>query len=275
LEPIVLAAALLVVAAPIRAEQPPIEADVSSCLVKPKQVVQLGSAVFGVLAKLMVDRSDMVTEGQIVGKLDTTVEESQLALDRYRASNAMPIEAAKVDLAWNMRELARRQQLAGNMFSKANDIDEYVTKVEQDKIAIRKAESDLKTAELEAARSEAQYNLKLIRSPLNGVVAEVKLHPGEFIYETTPIMTLAQIDPLNVDLVMAAERYQFVKPGMMVALRLLPPVDRTVKVKVDAIDPVIDASSDTFRVRLVLPNPGNAIPAGVRCTARTSDAPDE
>jgi multidrug efflux pump subunit AcrA (membrane-fusion protein) len=48
-----------------------------------------------------------------------------------------------------------------------------------------------------------------------------------------------------------------------------------VKVKVDAIDPVIDASSDTFRVRLVLPNPGNAIPAGVRCTARTSDAPDE
>jgi len=34
--------------------------------------------------------------------------------------------------------------------------------------------------------------------------------------------------------------------------------------KVDVVDPVIDAASNTFRVRLVLPNPGNAIPAGVR-----------
>jgi hypothetical protein len=31
------------------------------------------------------------------------------------------------------------------------------------------------------------------------------------------------------------------------------------------IDPVIDAASNTFGVRLILPNPGNRIPAGVRC----------
>jgi len=35
--------------------------------------------------------------------------------------------------------------------------------------------------------------------------------------------------------------------------------------KVVLVDPVIDAASNTFRVRLELPNPGYGIPSGLRC----------
>ncbi len=247
-------------------------ADVTTCLVKPKQVIQLGSPVFGVLAGVSVERGDHVTQGQVVARLDTTVEESQLALDRFRAANTTQIDAARVDLAWNQRELTRRQQIAGNLFSKANDIDEYATKVEQDRIAIRKAEADQQTAALETRRSESQFQLKLIKSPVNGVVTETKLSAGEFIYEQTPIMTIAQVDPLAVDLIVPAARYGLVKVGMVAELRLNAPIDQTMPAKVDAVDPVIDVASDTFRVRLRLPNPGNAIPAGIRCSARLPEA---
>jgi multidrug efflux pump subunit AcrA (membrane-fusion protein) len=48
-------------------------------------------------------------------------------------------------------------------------------------------------------------------------------------------------------------------------------MDETLPARVDAIDPVIDAASDTFRVRLLLPNPGNAIPAGIRCSVALPD----
>jgi RND family efflux transporter MFP subunit len=178
-------------------------------------------------------------------------------------------------MAWNQRELARRQQLAGNMFSKANDIDEYVTKVEQDRIAIHKAESDLETAKDEAARSEAQLNLKIIKSPMDGVVTEIKLSPGEFIYEQTPIMTIAQVDPLMIDLVVPADRYHAVKVGMIGEVHLSQPIGASFPARVDAIDPVIDAASDTFRVRLLLPNPDNAIPAGIRCSVTLPDATGE
>ena len=242
--------------------------DVLSCLVKPKQVVQIGSPVFGMLAKLFVDRSTKVTENQIVAKLDTTVEEAQLTLDRWRAANATAIEAAKTDLAWNQRELARREKIAGNLWSKANELDEVATKIDQDKISIRKAEADQRTAELEAMRSEGQYKLKLIRSPVNGVVSDIRLSPGEFIYEQTPIMTIVQYDPLTIDLTMTAEHYRSVRPGVVARVFLATPVNQTVNATVDAVDPVIDAASDTFRVRMVLPNPNNAIPAGVRCNAR-------
>jgi RND family efflux transporter MFP subunit len=248
------------------AEQATVAADVTTCLAKPKQVIQLGSAVFGVLAEVFVDRAEPVKRGQIVAKLDTSVEEAQVALDRHRAANTTQIEAAEADLQWNLRELERRQKLAENKFAKLNDMDEIATKIEQDRIAIRRAETDRRTAIFESNRSESQLQLKLIRSPVDGVVTELKLMPGEFIYETTPIMTIAQIDPLNIDVVLPAERYRSVKTGLVAELRLYAPVDRTYEATVDAVDPVIDVASDTFRVRLVLPNQGNAIPAGVRCS---------
>jgi RND family efflux transporter MFP subunit len=260
------------VATPLQAFAGGVTADVSTCLLQPRHLVQLGSPVFGVLAGVFVDRTEAVTQGQVVAKLDTTVEVTQLVLDRFRAANTTQIEASKVDMAWNQRELARRQQLAGNMFSKANDIDEYVTKIEQDRIAIRKAESDLETAKDEAARSEAQLNLKILKSPMDGVVTDIKLSPGEFIYEQTPIMTIAQVDPLMIDLVVPADRYHAVRVGMIGEVHLSQPVGASFPARVDAIDPVIDAASDTFRVRLLLPNPGNAIPAGIRCSVTLPDA---
>lgn len=254
------------------AQSPDVVADALSCLVKPRQVIQVGSPVFGMLAKVFVDRATKVSENQIVAKLDTTVEEAQLALDRFRASNTTAIEAAKTDLAWNQREMARREKIAGNMFSKANEMDEVSTKIDQDRITIRKAEIDQRTAALEASRSEGQYKLKLIRSPVNGVVSDLKLSPGEFIYEQTPIMTIVQYDPLTVDLTMTASHYRSVRVGTVAQVFLATPVDKTVSATVDAVDPIIDAASDTFRVRLVLPNPDNAIPAGVRCNVRMPNA---
>ena len=146
------------------------------------------------------------------------------------------------------------------------------TKVAEDEIAIEKAKDEQNIAQLETARSLAQYNLRLIRSPLNGVVSDVKLEPGEFIYETTPIVTLAQLDPLTVDLVLPNKLYGSVKIGEAVELHLLEPVDKVVNSTIDVIDPLIDPASDTFRVRLTLRNPGNKIPAGIRCVASLAGA---
>lgn len=246
-----------------------------TCLVKPNHVIQIGSPVFGVLSNVLVDRSQKVVKGQLLAKLDTTVEEAQLAIDLYRTTETAQLDAMNADLGWNLRELARRQKLAGNMFSRANDIDEVQTKAEEDRIAIRKAENDLHMAKLEADRSEAQLNLKMIRSPVNGVVTDLKLAAGEYIYEQTPIMVLAEVDPLAVDLIVPAERYRAVKVGAVAELHLYPPVDTTVPARVNEIDPVIDAASNTFRVRLSLPNPDDKIPAGVRCSARFSEAAGE
>lgn len=239
----------------------------SACLLKPKETIELGSPVFGVLSQVFVDRSSAVKQGEVVAKLDTSVEEAQVALDKFRAANRAEIEMAQSDLSWNQRELRRLRDLAANRLAKASELDQYEAKVAQDQIAIRKAEADQKTAALEAERSERQLQLKLIKSPIDGIVTDVKLSPGDYIYENTPIMTIDQLDPLYIDLVMPARRYGSVKIGQVADVHLAAPIGSTVKATVNAVDAVVDPASDTFRVRLVLHNPGNRIPAGIRCSA--------
>ena len=265
----ILVGATLCLAVPAAAADPELLADATACLSKPRQVVQLGSPVFGIIGAMLVDRGSAVAEGQVVARLESSVEQAQLAIDRQRASNATAVEAAKADLAWYQRELERRTRLAGNMFSKANDVDEVLTKAEQARIAIRRGEADQRTAELEAARSERQLALRTIRSPVKGVVTDIKLRPGEFIYEQNPMMVIAETDPLSIDLVVPANRYQSVAVGMRALVHFQAPVNAAVTATVDAIDPVIDAASDTFRVRLEAANPNGRIPAGVRCTVQT------
>src|SRR5262249_7129360 len=88
---------------------------VSSCLINPKRIVQLGSPVAGLLSDVLVDRGATVTAGQLVAKLESSVEEAQVEVDRFRATNTAQIEAGKVDLEFNQKELAIKERLRENM----------------------------------------------------------------------------------------------------------------------------------------------------------------
>ena len=118
-------------------------------------------------------------------------------------------------------------------------------------------------------RDEEVLKLRNIHSPFNGVVVERLLGPGEHVrQDKAQILKLAQIDPLNVELIMPANLYGSVKVGM--AAEVLPeqPVGGSYSAKVVVVDKVVDAASGTFGVRLNLPNPGNKIPAGFKCRAK-------
>lgn len=264
----VISCAIFSLAAAAPAGTAPDSMGVTSCIVNPKRVIQLGSPVAGLLSEVLVDRGSVVTAGEIVAKLESGVEEAQLAIDQFRSKNTTQVEASRVDLDFNQKALAMREKLRDNMFAKTEDVDKYQALVNQDQIAIRKAEADLRIAALESVRSQQQLNLKWIRSSVNGVVTERKLSPGEYVSEQTPILTIAEINPLYVELVVNADQYPSYRVGMTAELHPGPPVAGVYSATVDVVDPVIDAGSNTFRVRLVLPNPKNAIPAGIRCTAR-------
>src|SRR5262245_24508349 len=65
------------------------------CLTEPQQVVKLASPVVGVIARLDVDRGDIVRQGQIVGKIEDGVEAATLALARAKATNEYAAKSAE------------------------------------------------------------------------------------------------------------------------------------------------------------------------------------
>jgi hypothetical protein len=87
---------------------------------------------------------------------------------------------------------------------------------------------------------------------------------GEFVDEE-PLLKLAQLDPLKVDVIASVDLFGEIKEGTNLTvspeLAGVPPFVATV----DVVDKIIDGASGTFRFSMVLPNPEYAVPAGLNC----------
>jgi multidrug efflux pump subunit AcrA (membrane-fusion protein) len=78
-------------------------------------------------------------------------------------------------------------------------------------------------------------------------------------------MKIAQIDPLNVEVIVPVARFASIKVGMRAKVIPEAPIVDQYMAEVTIVDRVIDAASGTFGVRLELPNPNYRIPAGLKC----------
>ena len=116
----------------------------------------------------------------------------------------------------------------------------------------------------ELAMAKAQLAQRTVASPISGVVVDRYASAGERI-ENRPLLKLAQIDPLRVEVVLPASQFKSVHAGMKA--NVVPDLAGTKPqvATVAIVDRVIDAGSNTFRARLTLPNRDLGLPPGVRC----------
>ena len=81
-------------------------------------MVKLASPVVGIIARLDVDRGDVVTKGQVLGKLEDGVEEATLALAKAKARNEYTIKATQARLEFLRSKQDRTgQQLMAKSFA--------------------------------------------------------------------------------------------------------------------------------------------------------------
>lgn len=136
--------------------------------------------------------------------------------------------------------------------------------------AVSHAQAELtnkRLAALEVQRSSAELALRTVVSPVNGVVVERFMHPGEFAKQDK-IFKLAQIDPLRVEVFVPVSMFGQVSVGQEAQVRPEAPVGGTHLAKVTVVDRVVDAASGMYGVRLALPNPDLKLPAGLKCRIR-------
>lgn len=236
------------------------------CLIEADQVAEIGSPVTGIIASVNVERGDTVRRGQVLATLRDLVERAQIGVARSRVEIEAEIQAAQAGL-----------DLAEDRFRRASDLHERnfvsVQAVEQASAERRIADQKLQQArdlqkvsrrELELA--EARLGDRVLQSPFDGVVTDRFLTVGERI-EDRPLLRVAKLHPLRVEVVLPNTLYGSVSRGMKAEITPdLPGLDR-LDATVTRVDRVLDAASNTFRARLELPNADFAIPAGLRCKA--------
>lgn len=212
-----------------------------ACLIEPFQVSELGSASAGVLASILVQRGDLVKKGQVVAELNTSVDEATLGLRRAEA-------------AYLSRVVDRNTDLFKRQLLPAGDYDEMTSRSRQ--------------AQLQVALQQAILAERSIKSPFDGVVAERLAGPGDRINDNK-IVKLAQINPLLVKVVVPESLYGQIKADAEAQVTVNQAItDKPLQAKVWRIDRVMDAASGTFTVLLRLPNEGNVIPSGIRCSVK-------
>ena len=133
---------------------------------------------------------------------------------------------------------------------------------------LQAAKEQSRIAQLELQRSQAILEIRTIRSSIDGIVVARSLSPGEFVLNEGQIITLAQIDPLNVEVFAPIRLYPEIKVGMTAKVMPEAPVGGALTATVTIVDSVFDAASGTFGVRLELPNPDLKIPAGLHCLVK-------
>jgi RND family efflux transporter MFP subunit len=235
------------------------------CVIEPHQRVKLASPVVGVIARLDVDRGDIVRRGQIVGKLEDGVEAATLALAEARATNEYVSKSHEARLKFLRSKYKRLNELHSKAISSLASLEEADAEAKVAEQQLKEAELNREVAYLEIRRAEEVLKQRTLRSPIDGVVVERLLVPGEYQNEQTPILNLAQIDPLHVEVFVPTSYYGRIHTGSKGEVRPEQPVGGVYTAVVTVVDRVLDAASGTFGVRLVLPNPDLLLPAGIPC----------
>ena len=152
-----------------------------ACLIEPRQVLKLATPVQGVVASVTVDRGDRVKKGQVVARLDSEVEEANLLIARLRAANDTEIASAQAKLDFLEHKLARKSQLRNNQWGSMEELEEAESDTKVAEAQLRENVLNLSQAKLEAQRADGMLRQRQILSPVNGVVTERTLGPGEFV----------------------------------------------------------------------------------------------
>ncbi len=256
----------LLLALPAGAAQP------LGCLIEAERMAEVGSPVVGIVQRIEVERGERVRKGQVLAVLRADVERATLTVASSRAESNAEFQAAATNASFNRERRLRAEDLFRQQFISQQALDQARTESDLADQKLTQAREQLQVSRQERDVAAAQLALRLIRSPMDGVVAERYMSAGERV-DDKPLVRIAKVDPLRVQLVVPVAMYSLVQQGGSANVVPELPGAATLTARVTMIDKVVDSASNTFRVHLELPNDDGALPAGLRCKAEFAAAP--
>lgn len=236
------------------------------CVMDAARIIALSARTPGVLEEVLVEKGQRVAKGDVIARTDGSMERAALKILKTRAASTAAIEQQTARLAFAQAQLGRAEQLAKQNAQSVVKVEELRYEVSLATSQLQQAKADLASAQAEAERAEIAIENTNIRATVSGVITEVSLSAGEYVTADRHVAILAQTDPIHVDAFLPAEDFPNVRPGLPVVIRPELPLGSSIAGKVLSVDPLFDAASRTFGIRVALANADNAIIGGQRCT---------
>jgi len=159
------------------------------------------------------------------------------------------LDQAGVDLtnARNQYEIAQKHLDSLNIIGKQQ--------------ALKSAKGQLESAQGKYQGAAAQLGYSEIRSPIDGVVTDRPLYPGEMASAGTPLLTVMNISQLIARAHIPQQSAATLKVGDNATVAVAG-MDTPLPAKVSLVSPALDAGSTTVEIWVALKNPGERLKAG-------------
>jgi HlyD family secretion protein len=153
---------------------------------EPLTRVEISSELSGVVRAVAVAENARVEAGQVLAQLDTTRIEAQVE----RAEAGVAVAAARVSEAratYNETEraLARARQLSERGMVADQALDNALAANERAQSAVEVAEANLAIARADLRLQQADLANSTIHSPIDGIVLERAVNPGQTVAAST------------------------------------------------------------------------------------------
>lgn len=201
----------------------------------------LSAEVSGLVTSIQFNSGQKVRAGQTLVELNPAPLKAQLA--------QLEAQAALAEL--NLRR--DEAQLRVQAISQA---------------AVDTDRATLKSAQALVATQQALIAQKTIRAPFSGQLGIRQVNLGQYLAPGTAVVTLQQLDPMDIDFTVPQSQIDLVRTGMRAQIESSAVPGRTFSGRVTAIEPQIDVATRNLKVRARLANPDNTLLPGAFATVR-------
>ncbi|HEX5965288.1 MAG TPA: efflux RND transporter periplasmic adaptor subunit [Pyrinomonadaceae bacterium] len=229
------------------------------------EVQNARNAVNSALQSLVVAEASVAAARQQVVAMQTNVDRAQVDLNtaqRELKRQTDLIEAGvasrfEYDQARDRFETAKiaLETARANLQSQQIAVKEAEARANQQRVMVKDAQTSIKSSEMRANQQAAMLRGQTIRrdkatqlSPLNGVVADIPTRVGEFAVaglSTTPLMTIADMTTINVEVNVDETEINNVKVGQEAKVKVDALGDKEIKAVVTQKNPLAISKSDT------------------------------
>lgn len=150
--------------------------------VQPTNQVDVSSELSGTIRNVLVDFNSEVKAGGVLAELDTDKLRAAAASSRAKLNSAKAkVGIAKATLTETKLIYERKQALAAKNSASEQDVDTAKAAADRAEATITSAEADVAVAEADLLLDETNLAKARILSPINGVILNRNVDPGQTV----------------------------------------------------------------------------------------------
>jgi membrane fusion protein, multidrug efflux system len=240
-------------------------ADDIQSFTEPYRTINLAAAETEIVMSLTVKEGDPVERDQALTDLNQDIPKAGVEIVRSHRDAVSGLKSSESELKLHSQRLTKLQKLRQNENASEEEVNRAQLEFEVAEAKVLPVREQLEIKRLEYERIRLQLARRTVRSPIDGVVTELFRDIGEYVSPADPVLlTIVQLNPLRATFPVPIADVKSLRKGQTISIKV-GGVAKPVNARVELVSPVINADSQTVRVKVELPNPGYRIRSDAKC----------